>query len=61
MIERTQFFDELQKLIKSSRSNYEHGRSYIGQRKIKEALDMIHDFYFRETGTGFDEVINDAG
>lgn len=38
------FFDQLEKLIKSSRSNYEHGRTYIGQKKLIESHRLIEEF-----------------
>lgn len=43
-MDRQDFFTKLEKLVKSSRSNYEHGRSYVGQGKMIEAHDLITEF-----------------
>ena len=43
-MERHQFFKKALKLIKSAESNYQHGRSYQGQKKLTEAHDLIRDF-----------------
>ena len=39
-----QFFINLKKLIKSSESNYTHGRSYMGQKKLIEAHKLIEEY-----------------
>ena len=40
---RHEFFQDLKKLIKSSESNYMHGRSYIGQKKLIESHRRISE------------------
>ena len=41
---RHEFFQDLKKLLKSSESNYLHGRSYIGQKKLIESHRRISEF-----------------
>lgn len=35
---------KIELLTKSARSNYEHGRSYIGQKKLIEAHELLTEF-----------------
>jgi len=43
-ITRHEFFQETKKLLKSSESNYMHGRTYIGQKKLIEVHRKITEF-----------------
>ena len=43
-ITRHEFFQEMKKLLKSSESNYMHGRTYIGQKKLIEVHRGITEF-----------------
>ena len=43
-ISRHEFFQETKKLLKSSESNYMHGRTYIGQKKLIEVHRKITEF-----------------
>ena len=42
--DRHKMFRQLKELIKSSESNYKHGRTYIGQKKLIEAHSIITEF-----------------
>lgn len=44
MQDRHKMFQQLKEVIKSSESNYQHGRSFIGQKKLIEAHGLIADF-----------------
>ena len=43
-MKQSQFFDKLSRLIQSSRSNYAHGRSWIGQEKLNQAHQLIEEY-----------------
>lgn len=43
-VDRHKMFQQLKELIKSSESNYQHGRSYQGQKRLIEAHSIITDF-----------------
>ena len=42
--DRHKMFQQLKELIKSSESNYQHGRSYQGQKRLIEAHSIITEF-----------------
>ena len=42
--ERHKMFQLLKDLIKSSESNYQHGRSFQGQKRLIEAHSIITEF-----------------
>ncbi len=43
-MDRTEFFNEVEKRVKSARSNYEHGRSHQGQKILVGLHGFIADF-----------------
>ena len=42
--DRHKMFQQLKELIKSSESNYQHGRSFQGQKRLIEAHSIITEF-----------------
>ena len=42
--DRNKMFRDLKNVIRSSESNYRHGRSYVGQLALIEAHAIIKDF-----------------
>ena len=41
---RHEFFQQAKKFLKSSQSDYMHGRTYVGQKKLIEVHRMITEF-----------------
>ena len=42
--DRHKMFQQLKELIKSAESNYQHGRSFQGQKRLIEAHSILTEF-----------------